>query len=292
MIIRSAQLTDISLSDNESFFIGIFQDNLDKSTWHYHNKYEISFITEGSGKRIVADSIEEFQPGDLVFLGKNLPHVWIAEKEPATISNRTLEMVFLQFSDEVITNEMLKLPEFRNVANAINMSERGLYITGKTLNEVSELLLQMPYLDSFERMLHFLRILDIIGRSKSLVHLASKKYMKARFTTGNKRIATIHEFLMNNYKGDIDLKKLSERVNMAEGSLCRFFKQKMGITLFEYLNKIKTEFACKLLMDPDLSILDVCLDSGFNNISHFNKQFKKNCGKTPSEYRKQFFDLK
>ena len=66
---------------NESFFIGVFQDNLEKSTWHYHNNYEISFITEGTGKRIVADSIEEFQPGDLVFLGRNLPHVWIADSE-------------------------------------------------------------------------------------------------------------------------------------------------------------------------------------------------------------------
>jgi AraC-like DNA-binding protein len=81
---------------------------------------------------------------------------------------------------------------------------------------------------------------------------------------------------------------LAALVNMAEGSLCRFFKMNTGITVFEYLNKIKTEFACKLLMDPDLSILEICLDSGFNNISHFNKQFKKNTGVPPSEYRKRF----
>ncbi len=65
----SALLEQIVLNEDESFFIGIFQDNLDKSTWHYHRNFEISFITEGSGKRIVADSMEEFQPGDLVFFG-------------------------------------------------------------------------------------------------------------------------------------------------------------------------------------------------------------------------------
>jgi AraC-like DNA-binding protein len=65
----------------------------------------------------------------------------------------------------------------------------------------------------------------------------------------------------------------------------------MGITIFEYLNKIKVEFACKLLMDPDLSILEVCLDSGFNNLSHFNKQFRKTSGETPSDYRKRFKGL-
>ena len=87
------------------------------------------------------------------------------------------------------------------------------------------------------------------------------------------------------------MKNLAALVNMAEGSLCRFFKMNTGITLFEYLNKIKTDFACKLLMNKDLVILDVCLDSGFNNISHFNKQFKKITGVPPSEYRKRFKEL-
>lgn len=287
----SALLQQIALNEDESFFIGIFQDNLEKSSWHYHNNFEISFITEGSGKRIVADSIEEFQPGDLVFIGRNLPHVWIADKEARSPSNRTLEMVFLQFTAEIFGSQLLALPEFRNVAKALALSERGIQVVGQTLNEVSELMLQMPYMKGFERMLHFYRIMDIIGKSDSNIQLASKEYLKMRFKTGNKRISAIHEYLMNNYRDEVNLKRLSELVSMAEGSLCRFFKENIGMTLFEYLNQIKTDFACRLLMDPDLSILEVCLDSGFNNLSHFNKQFKKMTGATPSEYRKRFKGL-
>jgi len=144
---------------------------------------------------------------------------------------------------------------------------------------------------SFERMLQFFKMMDIIGKSETNIQLASKEYLKVRFSTGNKRIAAIHEYLMNNYREEIDLKSIADLVNMAEGSLCRFFKMNMGMTLFDYLNQIKTEFACKLLMDNDLSILEVCLDSGFNNLSHFNKQFKKATGVTPSEYRKRFKGL-
>ncbi len=287
-----AQLEKLIVKDDESFFIGVFQDNLEKITWHYHNNYEISFITEGSGKRIVADSIEEFQPGDLAFIGRNLPHVWIADKETRTPSDRTLEMVYLQFTQEILSQQLLSLPEFINISKAMDMSERGIQIVGQTLNEVSEIMLQLPYLKNFDRMLHFLMLMDIIGKSDTNIQLASKEYLTMRFTTGNKRIAVIHEYLMNNYKEDVDLKRLASIVNMAEGSLCRFFKMNMGITVFEYLNRIKTEFACKLLMDPDLSILEVCLDSGFNNISHFNKQFKKSTGVPPSEYRKRFKGLR
>lgn len=284
----SARFEQVVLSESESFFIGIFQDNLEKSTWHYHTNYEISFIIEGSGKRIVADSIEEFQPGDLVFLGKNLPHVWLADKEQRAWTNRTLEMVFLQFTSNVLSPQLLALPEFENVKRALEFSERGIQIIGQTLNEVSELMLQMPYLKGFERYLHFLKVMDIIGKSDSLIHLASLEYMRSRFRAGNKRIELIHEYLMNNYKQEINLEKIADIVSLAEGSLCRFFKQNVGITLFEYLNKIKVEFACKLLMDPDLSVFEVCLDSGFNNLSHFNKQFRKYTGVAPLEYRKRY----
>jgi AraC-like DNA-binding protein len=283
-----AYFEKINVRDDESFFIGIFQDNLEKSTWHYHNTFEISFITEGAGKRIVADSIEDFQPGDLVFIGQNLPHVWIADKETRTPTNRTLEMVYLQFTASVLSPQLLALPEFKNLKRALELSERGLHIIDQTLNEVSEIMLQLPYLKSFDRMLHFFKMMDIIGKSDSNIQLASEDYLNKRFKSGNNRIAAIHEFLMNNYREEVDLKKLAALVNMAEGSLCRFFKLNMGKTVFEYLNQIRIEFACKLLMDLNLGILEVCLDSGFNNLSHFNKQFRRITGVTPSEYRKRY----
>ena len=284
----AAQPEQIINSREESFFIGIFQDNLEKSTFHYHNYYEISFITEGSGRRIVGDSIEEFHPGDLVFLGPNLPHVWIPDKEAIRLSDRTLEMVFLQFTSRVVGSQVLSLPEFRRINRALHYAERGIQIVGDPLNEISRLMLQMPYMNGFDKMIHFFKIMHIIGSSESHIFLASKETVKTKFSTANLRIREIHNFLMNHYMEDIDLKEIANLVHMAEGSLCRFFKMTMGLTIFEYLNSIKIDFATKLLMDPDLSITEVCLDSGFNNLSHFNKQFKLRKGMTPSEYRRQF----
>ena len=287
----SALFEKIILQENASFSIGIFQDNLDKSSWHYHDYYEISFITEGTGKRIVADSIEDFQPGDLVFIGRNLPHTWIVDKDQLTPNKRMLEMVFLQFPAEALSSELLLLPEFKNVANALNLSERGIRIIDETLNNVSEIMLQLPYLNNFERFLQFFKLMDSIGQSTNLIPLATKEYINKRFSSKNKRIQSIHEYLMNNYRESVDLKQIASLVSMAEGSLCRFFKMHVGITIFEYLNQIKIEFACNLLMDNNLSILDVAIDSGFNNLSHFNKQFKVNTGVTPKEYRLRFNEL-
>jgi AraC-like DNA-binding protein len=286
-----ARYEKILLKEDESFSIGIFQDNLEKSTWHYHNNFEISFITEGSGKRIVADSIEDFQPGDLVFIGSSLPHVWIADKEQKILSERSLEMVFLQFSSDIFFPQLLALPEFKHVKMALEMSERGIQVVGQTLNEVSEIMLQLPYLTGFDRINYFFRLMDIIGKSDSNISLASEEFMRKQFKPANRRIGLIHDYLMNHYREEVDLQQLARLVSMAEGSLCRFFKMNVGISVFEYLNRIKVEFACKLLMDPEMGIVDVCLDSGFNNLSHFNKQFRKNTGATPSEYRKRFKGL-
>ena len=287
----AASFEKIVLKENATISIGIFQDNFDKNTWHFHDHYELSFITEGTGKRFVADSMEEFQPGDMVFIGCNLPHTWTVDKVQFTPNKRRMEMVYLKFPPEALCPQLLSLPEFSNIAKALALSERGIRITDETLNIASEIMLQLPYLQNFERFLQFLRLMDIIGQSTCNISLATKDYINKRFTSRNSRIQTIHEYLMKNYRESIDLKQIASLVNMAEGSLCRFFKMHVGITIFEYLNRIKTEFACKLLMDKNLSVLDVAIDSGFNNLSYFNKQFKQITTVTPKQYRLRFKDV-
>lgn len=279
-------LEEIKLNPEESFFIGIFQDHIDKSYWHYHQEFELSFITEGAGQRIIGDSTEKFHPGDLIFIGPRIPHVWFPDtKHRRQHSGRTLESVYLLFNQDILPASLTSLPEFKNIRNAIRLSERGVQITGETLNEVSRIMLQLPYMNNMKRLMLFYEIMDIIGQSDSFTYLASEDYVKTKFATTNNRINNIHEFLMKNYQNDIDLKEVAEIAHMAPASVCRFFKSTTGLTIFEYLNKIKINYSCQLLLNTDLNILDISYDCGFNNLSHFNKQFKKFTGNTPTQYR-------
>lgn len=280
-------LGQIRMNPDESFFIGIFQDHIDQSTWHYHQAYELSFITEGSGKRIVGDSVEEFHPGDLIFIGPRIPHVWFSgEPYPKPHSGRTLESVYLLFSNEILPRELTALPEFTRVKRAIKLSERGIRITGDTLNQVSHLMLQMPYLPGIKRLMYFYEIMDIIGNSSSFRYLASAEYARTKFETTNSRVNRIHEYLMKNYREEINLDQIAELVHLAPASVCRFFKSSTGMTLFEYLNKIKIDYSCRLLLNTDLNVVDISYDCGFNNLSHFNKQFRKFIHQTPTQYRR------
>jgi AraC-like DNA-binding protein len=281
------RLEEIRLKPDESFSIGIFQDHIDPTYWHYHQEFELSFITEGSGNRIVGDSIEEFNPGDLIFIGPRIPHAWFSEKKHrGQHSGRTLESVYLQFTESVLPESLTCLPEFGQVRRALHLSERGIRITGSTLNDVSRIMLQLPYMKGIRRLMLFYEIMHIIGGSADHVSLASEAYIRNRFETTNSRLKRIHEFLMKNYQKDIDLKTVAEVAHMAPASVCRFFRQSTGQTLFQYLNKIKIDYACQLLLNTDLNILDICYDCGFNNLSHFNKQFRKFRGTTPTRFRK------
>lgn len=280
-------LEQIKLNPDESFFIGIFQDHIDKSVWHYHQEFELSFITEGSGKRIVGDSVEEFHPGDLIFIGPRIPHVWFPEeKHVRQHSGRTLESVYMLFGHDILPSDLTSLPEFDHVRKAMALSERGARITGDTLNEVSRIMLQLPYMSRIKRLMFFYEIMDLIGRSESFSYLASEQYVKTKFETNNNRVHRIHEYLMKNYKNEVDLEEVAEVVHMAPASVCRFFKSATGLTVFEYLNKIKIDYSCKLLLNTDLNVVDISYDCGFNNLSHFNKQFRKFIGKTPTEFRR------
>lgn len=280
-------LEQIKLNPRESFFIGIFQDHIDQSRWHYHQEFELSFITEGSGSRIVGDSVEEFHPGDLIFIGPRIPHVWFPEdKHKRQHSGRTLESVYMLFNNDILPDGLTDLPEFEHVRNAIRRSQRGIRITGETLNEVSRIMLQLPYMNSIRRLMFSYEIMDHIGKSESFSYLASSEYVKTKFDTTNKRVNQIHEFLMKNYQNEIDLKEVAEIVHMAPASVCRFFKSSTGLTIFEYLNKIKIDYSCQLLLNTDMNIVNISYDCGFNNLSHFNKQFKKFIGNTPTLFRK------
>lgn len=283
-----AFLEQIIRDPGTSFYIGVFQDHIEKSTWHYHLEYEFSFITEGTGKRIVGDATEHFSPGDMTFIGPRLPHVWIPSGEYGALhTGRTLESVYLLFNQDIFPPALLSLPEFSNVRKAMRYAERGLKLLGDALNRTSAIMLQLPYLGNFQRLIRFYEIMDIIGASTDHQYLLSEGYKKKQFNSANARINMIHEYMMGNYHEQITLEDIAKHVHMAPGSVSRMFSKETGMTVFEYLNLIKVELSIQLLLHTDISIESICYDSGFNNLSHFNRQFKTVTGRTPGVYRKE-----
>lgn len=268
---------------------GVFQRAYEQREWVYNDNCELLFISEGTGQRIVGDTMKRFQPGDLVFLGSRLPNIWVSDPiklDPG--SDRQVESIYIRFDPELLAGPLYDLPEFEYVRSAFKRSERGCDILGDSRNKISELMMQVPYLEGFEQIVNLLNILNLIGKSDEVDYLTSVDYSKSNRFKVSQRVHKLHEYLIRHYQKPLDLDGLSSLVNMQTASLCRFYKKETGNTISEYLNQMRIDFASKMLMNRHLRIEEIAFECGFNTISFFNRQFKKYKKVSPSEYRKRF----
>lgn len=281
----------------QSFYVGKYTVPHTYDTWHHHVELEFLHILEGSGTRFIGDSIEAFSSGDLVLVGPNLPHVWRSDKmyyeNDPTVNT---EVVLAQFTRDFMGNDFLNLPEMHALRDLLDDSQQGLQITGATRDYVSEKLIQLAEMDINDRLLEFIQTLNYIGKSKQYRKLSSVGFIDSYQTKGADRIDRVYDFIMNNFTNDIGLTEAADIANMNETAFCRYFKSVTLKTFTEFVNEIRVGYACKLLLHEKLNMASVGYESGFKNVSYFNRVFKHTIGVTPLEYKRkhkpEFFDAR
>ena len=268
---------------------GVFQQAYNQREWIYNEYFELMFIAQGTGQRIVGDRIDHFESGDLVFLGKHLPHIWVSD--PIRIdqtTDRYVESIYIHFNPDLLKGHLFELPEFYHVQEAIKKSNRGCLILGDSRNKISEWMMQVPYLEGFDQMVNMLTILNEIGKSQDIIYLTSDDYLSTQTYGASKRIQKIIEYFMKNYQSPLNLNDLADLMNMQSASLCRFFKKETNLIFTKYLNLLMFVLAEKMLMNKKLHNEEIAYECGYNTISFFNRQFKKYKQMSPTVYRKRF----
>ncbi len=279
------QLEVIESHQFASIHMGLYHQPYFERSWHYHPEFELLLITSGYGRRMVGDHSEKFFDGDLVLLGPRLPHAWISDeafiKSP---SDGYCESIYIQFNRSLFTNPFFEISEFHGLQNILEKSNRGLKVTGKNRLEISEIILTMKQMDPLNRLLTLIRILNLIGSGQNR-YLASEKYLDEKFFFKSKRMNRVHNHLMEHFKDPLTVDEGAELVNMTVTSFCRFFKNQTGSTFTIYLNRIRIDFARKLLVNTETSIKEIGYECGFNSTSYFNQTFKRITGISPKQYR-------
>lgn len=252
--------------------------------WHYHPELELVLIEKSSGTRFIGDSIKKFNEGEVILIGKNLPHMWLNDeiyfKEA---SDLTAEAIAIHFKKEFFGADFLAAPELKQIADLIDRAERGIEFSGigkNTINAIKGLL----NLDPFNRMLRFIEILNVLAKHKEYQQLSSMGYINSFSKTENKRLQKIYEYVFRNFKDSIQASNVANEIGMNSSAFSRFFKRLHRKTFTRYLNEIRIGYACKLLLEDKQSITAVAYESGFNNISNFNKQFRIIKGTSPRSY--------
>lgn len=257
--------------------------------WHFHSEYELVYVIKSFGKRFIADHAEEFQHGDLVLLGPNLPHFWKNDEAFFRDNpNYQVNAIVIHFPADFFITQRKNYPEFSHINELLVRSERGIWFEKRVADSLDKSLKKLLKQKGLSQTLSFLEILEKLAKSKQYKLLASKSYRPNLQNWSSNRLDKVMHIINSNYRQTLTIDKIANHIGMNPSSFCRYFKEKTGKSFIEFLNEMRIGYACKLLLEGKQSVSQICYESGFNNLSNFNRRFKMNTGLSPIQYRNQF----
>lgn len=252
---------------------------------HSHEEFELNFIRNAKGaRRVVGDHIGEIEDMELVLVGSNLPHFWQTHK----CKSDEIKEITIQFHKDLFDDKMLRRNQLSFIRNLLERSAKGILFSKETIQQIMPRLTVLAQKQGFDSVLELMSILHDLSTSRNMHQLSDSTFNNADFSYNSRRIEKVIEYMHLNFQKPITLADVSKLVSMADVSFSRFFKNRTGITFMDNLLEIRLGNASRLLIDTTQSVAEVAYNCGFNNISNFNRLFKKKKGCTPREFRENY----
>lgn len=253
--------------------------------FHAHPELELVLILEGYGKRIIGDKVEPFESGDMVFIGSNVPHVWLSDpafyKEDSSLQSK---VIVTYFNPGIFQQMFDSVKEFEGIKEMIAQASKGIKIFGETKRIIAEKLLTLTSLKGFEKVEALLRIMHLISISSEKSFITSNE-VDEHNARNSDRLIDVIKFIKNNLHEQISLKQVADIACMTEQSLCRYFKKRTKMSFSQYLLELRMANARKILIESDKPISDIAYLCGYNSSSHFCKVFRDHTGQSPYQYK-------
>jgi len=278
-----AEFEYIITAANESFLMKIVESQerpVLKGAWHYHPDIEIILTLKGRGKRFVGNGISNYREGDLVMLGKNLPHCWLTRSQS--------KQVVIQMPESFYLDSFFRRPEMKEINLLFNKCIKGICFHGKTKEGTINRIYGLLELKKYPKLIALLDLLHYLSVSEEFKLLTPIEYNPELNLLKSERVQKFYSFVLNNYMNDITLEDASNLLCMTKTSLCKFLKINTLKSFSKILNEVKVSHACKKLIETDMQVIEICYESGYNDVSNFNRRFKEIINLTPLEYRKRF----
>ena len=254
---------------------------------HNHEVFELNFVEHAAGvRRIVGDSSEVIGEYDLVLItSPDLEHVW----EQNTCNSDDIHEITIQFDLGMSEDSLFGRNPFISVRKMMNEARKGIAFPMSAIMKVyKELVTLSTVKDGFYAVTQFMSILCELSRCEGVRTLASSSYAKIAVEDDSRRILKVKSFIAQNYMDELRLKQLADIAGMSSSAFSRFFKLHTGRNLSEYIIDIRLGYAARLLVDTSRSISEISFECGFNNLSNFNRIFKRKKGCSPSEFRENY----
>lgn len=289
-MINSELFKEVSpLSSKDCFILIERQKSNFNFPIHIHPECELNYIENAKGaQRIVGDSIEEIEDEELVLItNPHLEHAWIDHHN----ESQPIHEITIQFHSDLLEDNFLNKNQMISIRELFQSAEKGVVFSRETITKVRPLLKTLTCEnDSFYSLIKLLIILHELSLDKGLRELSSRLFVNTSGQKGNNnhKLNKIVDYVNQHYAETIRLSDIADMVNMSEASFCRFIKQHTSKSFVDFLTDIRLGAAARSLIDSSESIAEIGYNCGFNNLSNFNRIFKKRKGTTPSEFRDNY----
>jgi len=252
--------------------------------WHCHEEYELHLITATSGKAFVGDWIGPFEPGHMVLCGPKLPHNWISQDLPEEgVAKRDL---VIQFRHAPIEKACQSIPELIEVLPLLERARHGVEFFGFA-HSGEEYWHKVKTSRGLRRLTAFLEFMTVLTRWSDYRLLSNVQLQGGDNDVELDQINAILSRLTENVAQSLTAADVAKELGMSESRFSRFFRRATGNTYTDFVNHVRINRACQLLMGSERYITNICYEVGFNNVANFNRRFLEIKGVTPSEFRKQ-----
>lgn len=281
-------ITEISpLSEKDCFYVVERYKKEFTYPIHIHKEYELNFIENGAGVvRVMGDSVEEIGDYELTLIGGgDVAHAW----EQGRCRSQTVREITIQFSSDLFSSSLLARNQFDSIGKMLEQARHGLTFPLNAIMKVYSLLDTISSEEKgFYQVMKLLAILYELSICEGARTLATGVFAKTLQEPDSRRVSKVKTYIGEHYASEISLASMAELVGMTPPAFSRFFKLRTGRTLSEYIIDIRLGAASRQLIDTTKTIAEICFESGFNNISNFNRIFKKKKGVTPKDFRNHY----
>jgi len=254
--------------------------------WHHHDEYELHLIVATSGKAFIGDWIGTFEPGHLVLVGPHLPHNWVSTDMPE--AGVALRDLVIQFSLGLLETAAQQLPALAELTPLLERSRHGIEFFG--LGELAERQWHtIKNSRGLARLTAFIAMLCEMACCTDYRLLSSVQMRGEGDDRQFDQINAIVHRIMSDFAQPLSAADFATDLGMSESRFSRSFRRATGNTFTDFVNRIRVQQACHLLMATDRLVTHICYEVGFNNVANFNRRFLEIKGMTPTQFRRQAF---